>query len=653
MSGAGGPWPFGAGVAGGHAQNGQQWFSGVPGGGFPPGHEAGYGQKGQNPVRTTSGDVAVSNAPIAVAAVRAVIDPAQPSGSEHGSGDTSTGDAAPRVAKVRKPYTITKQRERWTEDEHSLFLDALKLHGRAWRKIELHVGTKSAVQIRSHAQKFFSKLQRETSRGAGGAQGGDCTGGGDLLGQNSGSAGGQTQNDAVHIPPARAKRKPIHPYPRKAPDGGGAAQISGVGDPTHGDMQNEVDASVPLLLAGAPLMTSRGGTFQMPRATRLGEHESSGAATRRAVSAGFGGVGQSTCGQRFDPTAGPEFHHPSATNPPGATHHGLNPWSVMQASLLHDQSVAMRSLVAQQQQQQQRSVPNVCNAAVLQNMAQQHMASQFFAALASIGGGNFPLQHHVAGAHAVSVEKTEVQRPAVKVTSTGGAGDGAADFVAAMLLAAAKVGDGKQAAGAPETHLLPSACGTGSAFTAFGETTVGDETQRPSAEQMAALASVLMYFPGGALAKNAGVGSVADAQDTSTVLAPQVVHLHPSKPGFETEPDALRGAEKTRGVKRNVRDGSSGDDTGDENVANRDFGLPRLSREKREGSGDGSGDDNGRYGGSGSGSGSGENGSGQSAQTKQGDESGGAHENGTSRGGFESSSQREKSPIAAQPREGQ
>ncbi|PPD92845.1 hypothetical protein GOBAR_DD10211 [Gossypium barbadense] len=36
-------------------------------------------------------------------------------------------------------------------------IKALRLYGRGWRQIEEHVGTKSVVQIQSHAQKFFSK----------------------------------------------------------------------------------------------------------------------------------------------------------------------------------------------------------------------------------------------------------------------------------------------------------------------------------------------------------------------------------------------------------------------------------------------------------------------------------------------------------------
>lgn len=40
------------------------------------------------------------------------------------------------LTQERKPYTITKQREKWSTEEHERFLEALRLHGRAWRKIE-------------------------------------------------------------------------------------------------------------------------------------------------------------------------------------------------------------------------------------------------------------------------------------------------------------------------------------------------------------------------------------------------------------------------------------------------------------------------------------------------------------------------------------
>ncbi|EXB84817.1 Transcription factor ASG4 [Morus notabilis] len=86
--------------------------------------------------------------------------------------------------KVRKPYTITKSRESWTEEEHDKFLEALQLFDRDWKKIEDFVGSKTVIQIRSHAQKYFQKVQKNGT--------------------------------LAHVPPPRPKRKAAHPYPQKA-----------------------------------------------------------------------------------------------------------------------------------------------------------------------------------------------------------------------------------------------------------------------------------------------------------------------------------------------------------------------------------------------------------------------------------------------------
>ncbi|KAF5176792.1 Reveille 6-like [Thalictrum thalictroides] len=74
--------------------------------------------------------------------------------------------------------------ESWTEQEHDKFLEALQLFDRDWKKIEAFVGSKTVIQIRSHAQKYFIKVQKNGT--------------------------------SEHVPPPRPKRKAAHPYPQKA-----------------------------------------------------------------------------------------------------------------------------------------------------------------------------------------------------------------------------------------------------------------------------------------------------------------------------------------------------------------------------------------------------------------------------------------------------
>lgn len=60
--------------------------------------------------------------------------------------------------------------------------------------IKEYVGSKTAIQIRSHAQKFFAKVARDSVND------------------------GDESLNAIDIPPPRPKKKPLHPYPRKMVD---------------------------------------------------------------------------------------------------------------------------------------------------------------------------------------------------------------------------------------------------------------------------------------------------------------------------------------------------------------------------------------------------------------------------------------------------
>ncbi|CAB1096044.1 unnamed protein product [Ectocarpus sp. CCAP 1310/34] len=54
---------------------------------------------------------------------------------------------------------------RWTSDEHRLFLRGLELHGKGWKQIATLIQTRTVVQIRTHAQKYFQKLSKAQASG--------------------------------------------------------------------------------------------------------------------------------------------------------------------------------------------------------------------------------------------------------------------------------------------------------------------------------------------------------------------------------------------------------------------------------------------------------------------------------------------------------
>ncbi len=49
---------------------------------------------------------------------------------------------------------------RWTNEEHQQFEDGLRKYGKQWKRIAEEIPTRTVVQIRTHAQKYFLKLAK-------------------------------------------------------------------------------------------------------------------------------------------------------------------------------------------------------------------------------------------------------------------------------------------------------------------------------------------------------------------------------------------------------------------------------------------------------------------------------------------------------------
>ena len=61
--------------------------------------------------------------------------------------------------KIKSAEKLNNNEGRWTKEEHEKFLEGLVQHGINWKKVKSLVDSRSSVQVRSHAQKFFKKLK--------------------------------------------------------------------------------------------------------------------------------------------------------------------------------------------------------------------------------------------------------------------------------------------------------------------------------------------------------------------------------------------------------------------------------------------------------------------------------------------------------------
>lgn len=53
---------------------------------------------------------------------------------------------------------------RWTQSEHAIFVDGLRKFGKDWKEISKLLNTRTSIQIRTHAQKYFLKYPEEAQR---------------------------------------------------------------------------------------------------------------------------------------------------------------------------------------------------------------------------------------------------------------------------------------------------------------------------------------------------------------------------------------------------------------------------------------------------------------------------------------------------------
>ena len=77
------------------------------------------------------------------------------------SSSLSADDSSTSASTANIASSSTREKTgRWSPEEHRLFLEGMRTFGKKWTKIASFIGTRTAMQVRTHAQKYFQKADR-------------------------------------------------------------------------------------------------------------------------------------------------------------------------------------------------------------------------------------------------------------------------------------------------------------------------------------------------------------------------------------------------------------------------------------------------------------------------------------------------------------
>jgi SHAQKYF class myb-like DNA-binding protein len=117
---------------------------------------------------------------------------------------------------------------RWTAEEHRLFLQGLEQHGKGWKKIASLIKSRTVVQIRTHAQKYFQKLAKARQNGEEGDITMEGRGGNASITSNTTATAAMTNKRRRHI--TGTKRKVIQSIVASAQRQAKKAHLTELGD---------------------------------------------------------------------------------------------------------------------------------------------------------------------------------------------------------------------------------------------------------------------------------------------------------------------------------------------------------------------------------------------------------------------------------------